>query len=239
MKKFFRLLAVLLAVSLCVYFYDIYSGYRITSGVGEVLYAERNDKAESNDETEGNNLNSLLYSQLSRDEQNIYTSIYNGLTQFKRVIFIRGMPEYETVFKIMHAVISEHPEIFWTKGDCTYSGAGLLTPEYFYSKSTAQEIRRQIEAEAEKVISSISGDDYERSLALFDYVTLNTAYDRENEDNLNAVPADSTIEGVFLKKRAVCSGYAKAYQYLLKESGMQALLVTGTATSRQGENSHA
>ncbi|WP_274648718.1 S-layer homology domain-containing protein [Paenibacillus humicola] len=71
--------------------------------------------------------------------------------------------------------------------------------------------------------------DYEKELAIHDYLLLHVAYDYDNYVR-NTVPEDSyTIYGAMIKGIAVCQGYAYAAQLLLEMAGIETHLVTGTA----------
>lgn len=71
--------------------------------------------------------------------------------------------------------------------------------------------------------------DYEKELALHDYIVNNTRYDYENYRR-NTVPGDSyTAYGLLVNKRAVCSGYAEVMYRLLNKAGIEAHIVTGKA----------
>lgn len=64
-------------------------------------------------------------------------------------------------------------------------------------------------------------DDYETALFLHDWLTTNAEYD---ESYTHYEP-----EGVLLHGRGVCDSYARAYQILLKEMGIESLFVSGTS----------
>lgn len=49
----------------------------------------------------------------------------------------------------------------------------------------------------------------------------------------------SSLVGVFTMGKCTCTGYAKAYQYLLQLSGINCAVVSGKATTPQGRRSHA
>ena len=54
-----------------------------------------------------------------------------------------------------------------------------------------------------------------------DYVVKNTEYQLDSPDNQN-------MSSVFLNGKSACAGYAKSLVYLLRQSGMEAMYVTGT-----------
>ena len=97
---------------------------------------------------------------------------------------------------------------------------------------------RQIYDRAVEIVSEIITPDmneFERELAIHDYIVLNTEYDYENY-LANTIPSDSySAYGVFFKGTAVCQGYAHAAHLMLWLSGIESHIVSGTARG----NSHA
>lgn len=238
MKKTLKVILAVLIIAGGIYTYDLYSGYSLTKKVDSLLASSQSVSQSSITESK-EDIPLMLYSQLSDEEKDIYNAIYNGVTEFKENIYIRNMPDSETVFRIFRLMLSEHPEIFWTKGDTTYNTAGILKPEYLCTRAEAKEKTALIKEKTDRILADATGGEYAKALYFFDYVVLNTRYDTDNIDNIENVPEDSTIEGVFLEGRAICAGYAKAYQYLLNKAGMQAVCVSGDAVTPKGESKHA
>ena len=81
--------------------------------------------------------------------------------------------------------------------------------------------------------SDVSGgksDRYYIAKAIHDYVCAAVEYG----DNDSA----HTAAGVFLRKQAVCEGYAKAFRILAKRFGIDSPLIVGTAASSSGTEAH-
>ncbi|MDR0949696.1 MAG: hypothetical protein LBM69_09300 [Lachnospiraceae bacterium] len=148
-----------------------------------------------------------------------------------------GLTESD-IEQIFQCVLNDHPEYFYvdgysytlfTQGDelvkIEFSGA------YNVSYEKAKERKQQID---EQVAILLEGSpegtgDYEKVKYVYDTLILSTEYDLAAPDNQN-------IYSVFVNKRSVCQGYAKATQYLLNELGVESTLVFGQVN--QGE-SHA
>jgi len=74
--------------------------------------------------------------------------------------------------------------------------------------------------------------DYEKELALHDYIVNYSRYDIENLDR-NTVPRDSyTAYGLLANKTAVCSGYAEVMYRLLNKAGIETHIVTGKSRNQ-------
>jgi hypothetical protein len=145
--------------------------------------------------------------------------------------------------KVFQCVMMDHPEIFYVDGysydkyflsDKTVSIR--FSGTYNCDFDTAKEKAMQIESEAESILADApvkgtdsSVTDYDTIKYVYDTLILNTDYDLQSEDNQN-------IYSVFVNKRSVCLGYAKATQYLLLKLGVECALVQGTVEDNE---SHA
>ena len=198
-------------------------------------------KSAQRNTSETASLTEKINSTLTEDEKKALDIIYDGLKNCKSSVNIYQDIEPQRIFELVGLVLSEHPEIFWSKGDCTFSQSGRLTFEYSYSKSRISEIQTQIESRVSTIMSKIdsSASEYEKALKIFDYITLNTSYARDEIENIEDNVKISTIEGVFIDNSAVCLGYAKAYQYLLNAAGIDAITVCGNAQTPDGDSGHA
>lgn len=240
MKKFLSFILVIAIVIAGAYLYNHYSG----NPVGEYLSA--NDKSTSAnisatqpEETE-KEIEFLIRATLSDEEMQLYDTIYSGLSKLDKTINVGLGTDANDAFHILRLITCDHPELFWVTGNCSYS-AGRIMPEYYYSKEEAEIINNEISEKIKDIYKKINpqGDDYSKSLAIFDYITLNTSYDHNATQDLNENHTATTIEGVFLEGKAVCSGYAKAYQYLLMTSSISSAYITGTADTPSESGSHA
>jgi len=87
-------------------------------------------------------------------------------------------------------------------------------------------------AKAQKVIEQLiqpGMSEYEKELAIHDYLVKHIAYDYMNYTN-DTVPADSyDIYGALIRGVAVCQGYANSAKLLLNMAGIEAHVVTGIA----------
>lgn len=182
-----------------------------------------------------------INSNLTDDEQKAFDTIYGALSSFQSSVYIHQDLDSQRIFDLVQLVISQHPEIFWSKGDCTLTGGSVLFFNYPYTRKETEEKNALIEQKAKEILEEINptGTDYEKALAIFDYIVKNISYDADSVKNVKRKIDISTIEGAFINGTAVCSGYAKAYQYLLSLAGMDAITITGTAQAPTGSGSHA
>ncbi|MHB8062993.1 MAG: stalk domain-containing protein [Ruminiclostridium sp.] len=79
-----------------------------------------------------------------------------------------------------------------------------------------------------KVIK-VSMTDYEKELAIHDYLVLNYKYDYDNYKN-DTIPDESyTVYGLLIKGTGVCQAYAEATNLLLNSVGIECKMVIGTS----------
>ena len=105
---------------------------------------------------------------------------------------------------------------------------------------------RKIYEEARYILRNIIDDDmneYEKVHAIYDWLVLNVTYDKRLKDYVEGNIGEVRkyrgfyLEGVFLDKRAVCDGIAKAFVLMCRIEGIEAIRVEGVAVD--GSFSHA
>lgn len=99
-----------------------------------------------------------------------------------------------------------------------------------------------VEAKADEIIAQVikpGMSDFEKELALHDYVDLNTAYDWKNFLNNTIPDVDGTAYGVLINGTGVCQGFAEAMDLLLNKVGIEDTVIEGTADGYGGNGGHA
>lgn len=100
----------------------------------------------------------------------------------------------------------------------------------FYSKEQVNEYEKQIQKIKTQVISSLSGNDYDKIQKIHDYLVDNTSYDSTlSKSNIY------NVYGALINKECVCEGYSKAFKYLLDEAGIQNVIIIGKGTNSEGK----
>lgn len=102
--------------------------------------------------------------------------------------------------------------------------------EGFYSKEQINEYEKKLQKVKTQVISSLSGNGYDKIKKIHDYLVDNTSYDSTlSKTNIyNAY-------GALINKECVCEGYSKAFKYLLDEAGIQNVIIIGKGTNSEGK----
>ena len=99
-----------------------------------------------------------------------------------------------------------------------------------YSRLNADDIK--LLNTAKRIVSQITNEqmsDYEKELAIHDYIVNNTSYDYERFKSNTLPDVSYTAAGVLLNKTAVCQGYSETFMLLLNIAGIDCKLITGKA----------
>ena len=156
--------------------------------------------------------------------------------------------EYQSAIE---AFLYDNPEIFYLEATNMYINIEKITritgikynvyidnesnvsylAEGFNSKQSVDEAEALIEQTRDEILSLTTGEsDYEKIKIVHDYLIDNIEYDTTVlEKNIY------NIYGALVSKKCVCEGYAKAFQYLMNELGIENAIVIGTATNSNGE----
>ena len=168
------------------------------------------------------------FKQLTEEEQRVYRELLKGIRAREKEFYLT-ISDDDSIDRSYHAVLKDHPEIFWVHTrekiyKTTYSDSDycVFTPGYTYTDSEIDEIQTAMEQSFQEVRALIPEDagDYEKVRIVYTYVIDHTKY-QTGED-------DQSIAGVFWKKSAVCAGYAGAVQYLLERLDIPCIYVDGS-----------
>lgn len=172
------------------------------------------------------------FQQLTDAEKRAYREMIEGVEKREEGFYLTISSE-EELNRTYHAVIKDHPELFWihNKEDVyrtTYGNSDycLFNPAYIYTDEEIAEVQRCMEQAYQEVRSQLSAnaDDYEIVKTVYTYIIDQTDYVVSEHDQ--------NIAGVFWKKNAVCAGYAGAVQYLLERFGVPCIYVDGSVKDR-------
>ncbi len=155
------------------------------------------------------------------------------------------------------AIQYDHPELFWFTGGYrlqfrqlrfSETGEVTMTPTYYQYASALfdHEGKHTRLMEAVKNVAAQArahaSDRYEQIIFVHDYLIENAYYDHDALNNYYQTAHDPTCEYIFsaygclVDGKTVCSGYAKAFQLVLRELGQECAYVTGDAGGPHGWN---
>ena len=189
--------------------------------------------------------NRVLYARgtLSEGKQQVYDLFYDALVNFTPEITdfpIELTPD--DVHRLFESVMIDHPEIFWFRfNDDSYvdSNGKVVRVElgFRYTKEEAEAATEKIMESIQPFIESINDSmsdfevvlrAYETLVNLVDYDTLTLdKQDLQTPRERRSKPDPiRTVYGVFVDKKAVCAGYARAFQLILNAVGIESAFVS-------------
>lgn len=190
------------------------------------------------------------YNSLSAQDKQVYNIMLNCYENMETSVQIGNYRLTEgTLDKIFHMISRDHPEIFWIEKSYQYTINQVtrlvqsFLPKYRMDITT-RNIRREEIINAEKYFLNgirFTMTSYEKALRLYENMPRLISYDHEatigERKKRRQTQTDdcSTIYGAIVLHKAVCGGYAKAYQYLLKKFGINSIIVNGD--TRRGRHS--
>lgn len=126
------------------------------------------------------------------------------------------------------AMLSDHPEIFWVSGEWKF----FISEKYFtidfssyFPRDEVKKMVKKVDKKVKNIIDTIPDyySDYEIELHLHDYLIDNCKYYKPYTDvDYSGNVYDALIEG-----KTICTGYTKAFQYLLNCVGIHCVSIKG------------
>ena len=112
--------------------------------------------------------------------------------------------------------------------------ASLMNSYLAEDESGNDEINKIINHFAQNYITN-SMSDFEKEMQIIRYLVETVDFDKEEVNKGSYKITDSyKAYGALVNGKAVCSGYAKAFDLLAKACGLSTIIVTGTATNSNG-----
>ncbi len=148
----------------------------------------------------------------------------------------------DEVINAYRAVIDDHPEYFWMNKGYSYTkrslGSHIEVDFVPVSNGTADDIAAKevrFKAIADRIVQEAMKQEtlYDKVLYVHDYLVDNTTYDTQaaqasdEEKEEQRYFDSSTAYGCLVNKRAVCSGYSAAFQYIMKRLSIPCGRISG------------
>jgi len=164
--------------------------------------------------------------------QDINDKIEKAIMEFVPMVTLDPKITFDDIRHIIKVFMRKHPEIFWFSHQYHYDEkTGVLRFKYNFTKEKADFFKREIE----KVVKDDFQIDYvyglsevERLVYVYKWIANRTTYNEYSSFN-------QTIYSVLINRNSVCTGYAKAAQYLLNLVGIESELVFGKFHSDKSE----
>lgn len=245
-KKFLKTTAVLLALSLCV----ISGGCFDADTVSEIITGgnKYNDieKIETTTQYEEVTLDYGYYSLETPAQQQLYKAIEgvvnavsdeeeDGLYSMEEIELKDVNLSEGNIRVVIEAFNCDHPEIFWVSNTFGYYSDDKLTMVHLYSEFSGSDInvmQGKLNTQIEAFLADMPTDlsEYDREKYIHDKLLNNCEYD-EDADSSQGKQSAFTMYGALIENSAVCEGYTKTMQYLLKLVGIESITVNGYSKS--------
>jgi hypothetical protein len=164
-----------------------------------------------------------------------------------------GRSVEDVVEDAMKEALTQNPYVFVSAWNVSIAPARVrLLPQYLYSAEEAQRRRVETAAAVDAIVAipavQSAADTRAKVAALHDAVLMAATYDFGAYQEIGAgattegspqVAQSQEAYGILVAGTAVCTGYAQAFQLLAQASGLNAVVVTGTASSGFTTGGHA
>lgn len=160
------------------------------------------------------------------------------------VISLKAFPEYQIANNLiddMYYIWFQNPYIMgFNINKCTYTNGGLeLIVDYNVPTETAKKYQEAVYEKSQKVANQIikpNMSNYEKVVAIYDYLENNAEYNNEavkaaNENLALAYKKYANCwntYGILCEELGVCQSYSYAFNSIAYFSGLETIMVTGT-----------
>lgn len=169
------------------------------------------------------------YAMLEPELQQLYRQIYANAQELNASFIPAVEVNVNQVKTVFEAVYNDHPEMFWleTGYSCKYLGSGRcveLILKYNDTVDYLDQAKEEFDRQAEVILSGArtQGTAFDQERYVHDALLELVEYDEAADMNQSAYSA-------LVMGRSVCAGYARAFQYLMRQLGVPCYYCTGTS----------
>lgn len=185
---------------------------------------------------EGYYSDGIYYPDDCQDSEEIFNILKAEFRKFNNVIKFYGTVDDEIFSELIKDTMVYYPELFWIKG-FSWRSDGLSTEIVFNTLSDmSMDSIKEISGELDKEIVRISEmtdsgwSDYQKILFVHDYIIDNAVYDNDGAQEIldGGGGLYSSAYGCLIQGKAVCQGYADAFQLIMNRLGIECGIATGS-----------
>ena len=171
-----------------------------------------------------------VYEQLENNEKAIYTALCRGISEHMESIPLPYEVDGDEYSKI-YCILEKQEGEFFFLDSVYYTAPKVRDARVAYRDlSNIEEEEGKLRGKVREIAEgAVYSDDYYLAKYINDYIVNNCRY-ITGED----VEYASTSYGCLVEGKANCEGYAKAFDLLASEMGLQSVLITGVTDT--GEN---
>ena len=145
-----------------------------------------------------------------------------------------SLSDYQ-ITQAVEAYKNDHPETFWLKGPSLFVPYGDTTSvklDYTVQNDKLIAAKKKFNIAVASVLKNLpSGNDFEREEYINNYIIENCKYDDAAAQTENIEGNENDAYGALVDGKAVCEGYARAFQLLCNKANIDCVLLSGTADS--------
>lgn len=165
----------------------------------------------------------------------IYYQVLDGISKHLDSIYVDGGLQQDDVYVAVKDVMRDNPCIFWFSHQWEYSkDEGVLRFYYTINKKRSELIKEQINdvvLHDFRINKVREFSQTEQAMYIYKWLALYCKYNPNSAFN-------QTICSVFVYRNSVCTGYAKAAQYLFSLLGIQSKLIFGKMNNSEADSRH-
>ena len=145
-----------------------------------------------------------------------------------------SLSDYQ-ITQAVEAYKNDHPETFWLKGSSLFVPYGDTTSvklDYTVQNDKLIAAKKKFNIAVASVLKNLpSGNDFEREEYINNYIIENCKYDDAAAQTENIEGNENDAYGALVDGKAVCEGYARAFQLLCNKANIDSVLLSGIADS--------
>lgn len=190
-------------------------------------------------------ISQYYYNRLTtKPQRSLYDALLYSLLNLEgKTKTINGSFTDEQIDQVLNAVIADYPQIFYLYYNCSsqkkmegdkivavyfeldylYSDPGRIPAQQTALYKAVNEILK-----GAKAYSSV----FDRQLYLYEQIISRVSYDFEEITTISTHPYAHSAYGALVEGKAVCDGYAKAFQLLCSYAGIESTIVFGESRSQ-------
>ena len=145
-----------------------------------------------------------------------------------------SLSDYQ-ITQAVEAYKNDHPETFWLKGSSLFVPYGDTTSvklDYTVQNDELIAAKKKFDTAVTSALKKLpSGNDFEREEYINNYIIDNCKYDDAAAENDDVQGNENDSYGALVDGKAVCEGYARAFQLLCNKANIDSVLLSGIADS--------
>ncbi|MDE5768455.1 MAG: hypothetical protein K2H82_03640, partial [Oscillospiraceae bacterium] len=173
----------------------------------------------------------------SKPESELSEILYSALSQYQETVQIQQKIDPNELEQAVNIIERTHPEIFWISGySMRYNSQSAEISFQIINQYSSDQLRQmadELERTVQEILRTIDPalSDVEKIRKIHDNLVLSTEYDFISAQSSRKDISNSAY-GCLVSHKAICQGYAQAFQLLLNRLGMECGICSGIARNQ-------